>query len=101
MSRFVLPNSATIHTARHFLNLNRPFEDPTGKAILEFHPKWAHLEPVALVMVAAWGAWCKRNGVPVEALNVGRHANYAARMRLFQHLGIEFDPGITEHEIGR
>jgi hypothetical protein len=98
MPRFVLPNSATIHTARSFLERNAAFEGLDKPAVLEFHPKWAHLDPMALAMVAAWGAWCRRKGKGVEVENLGRHANYAARMRLFQLLGADYDPGIKEHE---
>lgn len=78
--------------------MNRPFEDESKPAVLEFHPKWAHLEPIALAMAAAWGAWCRRRELPVVVENLGRHANYAARMRLFQHLGIDYAPELTEHE---
>lgn len=34
----------------------------------------------------------------IEAENLGKHADYAARMRLFQHLGIDYDPAVREHE---
>ncbi|HYJ80360.1 MAG TPA: ATP-binding protein, partial [Longimicrobiaceae bacterium] len=67
-------------------------------AVLEFHPTWGYLEPFALAMVAAWGAWCRRNGLAVTAENLGRHAVYAARMRLFEHLGVDFPSGIPEDE---
>lgn len=98
MPRFTLPNSATIHTARAFLEASRPFERDSDTAVLEFHPTWGYLEPFALAMVAAWGAWCRRHGMRVVAENVGRHAVYAARMRLFEHLGAEFPSGVPIDE---
>lgn len=95
-----MPNSATIHTARAFLEGSRAFSDGRARrAVLELHPRWLHVDPMALVMLAAWGAWCRRNGYGIKVENQGPHAAYLARMRLFEHLGIEFDERrITEHE---
>ncbi|HXH38993.1 MAG TPA: ATP-binding protein [Thermoanaerobaculia bacterium] len=98
MPRFVVPNSATLHNAKAFIERNRPFFGSSRNAILEFHPRWAHLDPMALSMIASWGAWCRREGLHVRVGNLGRHAHYAARMKLFQHLGVEFDPHIVERE---
>lgn len=56
------------------------------------------MEPIALCMAAAWGAWCRRQGKRVVAENLQQQAVYAARMRLFDHLGIAYTPGIVEHE---
>jgi anti-sigma regulatory factor (Ser/Thr protein kinase) len=53
---------------------------------------------MALAMIAAWGAWCRRRGLQVTVSNLGRHAHYAARMRLFEHLGVDYDPHIIERE---
>ena len=55
MPRLTLPNNVSLHTARNFLEMNSPFEesqDP-GEGVLEFHPRWAHLEPVGLAMASA------------------------------------------------
>jgi anti-sigma regulatory factor (Ser/Thr protein kinase) len=49
-------------------------------------------------MAAAWGRWAKRQGLSLRATNLGRKTAYAGRMRLFEHLGIEFDPGLEERE---
>lgn len=92
MPRFRLPNSATIHTARAFLELGCPFRDDGGDAVLELHPQWAYLEPVALSMVAAWGAYWRRMGRSVRVETLGAHVGDAAGMRLFQHLGLEMGP---------
>ncbi len=93
-----LPNSATIHGARHFFSGCDAFGDKPGEAILEFHPRWAHLEPLALVSASAWGAWARRQGLSVSVTNLEGHARYAARMRLFEHLGIDYKPDQVEHE---
>jgi hypothetical protein len=98
MPRFELPNNASIHTARHFLEINNPFEDDSQNAVLVFRHRWAHVEPMALSMVAAWGAWCHRHGKELSVENLDRRAAYLARMRLFHHLGVDYGPGIIEHE---
>ncbi len=98
MPRLILPNSTSIHNLRAFLELNRPFENDSDTAVLELHPKWAHMEPIALCMVAAWGAWCQRQGKRIITENLNQQAVYASRMRLFGHLGIDYTPSITAHE---
>jgi len=98
MSRFIVPNCAGIHTARSLMEINRPFEDDTTTAILQLHPRWAHMEPVALAMAAAWGAWQRRHGRSIRVENLGPNANYAARMHLFQHLGAAYAFGSAEHD---
>jgi hypothetical protein len=98
MPRLVIPNSVALQNVRAFIADNRPFEEGSGEAVLEFHPQWVHMEPVALAMAAAWGTWAKRKGFPLRATNLGRKTAYAGRMRLFEHLGIDFDPGLEERE---
>lgn len=99
MPRLVLPNSVSFHTARSFLAQNDPFHsEPPGKAVLELHPNWLHLEPLGLAMAAAWGSHHRRLGQQVEILNLGARARYAARMGLFDFLGIDFSPAVQEHE---
>lgn len=97
MPRFILPTNATIHAARNFITSSDFFADD-HQALLTFEPNWVHVEPIGLAMAAAWGGWCRRRGMPVRVENLGRTADYAARMRLFEHLGIEYDPGHHEHE---
>lgn len=98
MPRITLPNSVSLHSARAFLDQNDPFKHRGGKAVLHFHKRWAHLDPFALALLAAWGRHFVREGYEVQVKNLGRHADYAARMRLFQHLNVDYDPGVTEHE---
>ena len=94
-----VPNSATIHTARAFFDASSPFRRFGKRAVLQLHPRWLHVEPMALVVIAAWGAWCRRNGYPVRVENQGPHAAYMARMRLFEHLGIGYRARpVTAHE---
>jgi anti-sigma regulatory factor (Ser/Thr protein kinase) len=87
-----------IHTARAFFSGSSPFAVNEQEAVLEFHPRWAHVEPLALSMIAAWGGWCRQQGLRITARNLGRHVDYAARMKLFQYLGIDYNPGVLEHE---
>jgi len=57
------------------------------------------MEPFALTMAAAWGAWCRRNGYSLRAENLGHRSSlYAYRMKLFEHIDVEFSPEIQEHE---
>lgn len=56
------------------------------------------MEPIALAMSAAWGAWWISQGKQVEARNLAGHTHYAGRMRLFEHLGIEYHAPHEEHE---
>jgi hypothetical protein len=92
MPRFIVPTNANIHAARSLFTSNRPFDNVGHEAVLELHPKWVHVEPLALSMIAAWGAWCRRQGYAIRVENLGKHAAYAARMRLFHHLEIDSIP---------
>ena len=94
----MIPNSVALHNVRAFMEGSQPFIDGSDHAILEFHPKWVHMEPVALAMTAAWGRWALREGYTLRAVNLGRKTAYAGRMKLFEHLEIDFDPGLEEHE---
>lgn len=99
MPRLVIPNSVALQNVRAFVANNRPFEkDDSTEAVLEFHPQWVHMEPIALAMAAAWGRWAKRQGLSLQTTSLGRKTAYAGRMKLFEHLGIEFDPGLEERE---
>lgn len=102
MAYFKIPNSASLHTVRNFLDQRHIFDPGGDVAILEFHPRWAHLEPVALSMISAWGAWCHRNGKSIEVRNLEGRYNYPARMKMFEHLGLNITVEQQEHEeVGR
>lgn len=102
MPRFTIPTDASIHTSRSFLSQNNFFERSGNTARIVFNPNYMHLEPVGLTMIAAWGAWCRRQNYNIEAINLSKRTDYAARMRLFQQLGIEYIHNVTEREeIGR
>lgn len=102
MPRFIVPTNTTIHASHSFLVQNDFFGGKADEAVLEFHPEWMHIEPIGLAMIAAWGAWCSRHGLVINVENITKRADYAARMGLFQQLGVEYHPEITEHEeIGR
>lgn len=99
MPRFKVPTNANLHAIHSFVEQNdRVFADKTKSATLQLHPKWVHVEPIALSMIAAWGAWCARRGYQLKATHLGKHADYAARMKLFQHLGIPYNPQVHERE---
>lgn len=57
-----------------------------------------HLEPFALAIIAAWGAWCRRHRMGVRVQNLTHLADYAWRMRLFEHLGVDYNPQRQEYE---
>jgi anti-sigma regulatory factor (Ser/Thr protein kinase) len=103
MPRFRIPPFVTIHQARNFLlSLNHPFDLDEDEAVLELPKKWVFVEPIGLAMISAWGAWCRRAGYRIRVENVenlGRHSEYLARMKLFQHLGTGFDSRYAEHEV--
>lgn len=98
MAHLIVPNSATLHLIRRFIDQPRLFVEEPGPAVLEFHPQWAHMEPIALAIIAAWGSWWRAQGKTVQALNLSNHTRYAARMRLFDHLAIDYHPEQVEHE---
>lgn len=99
MPELKIPNDATIRTLRNFLSVNTPFLKPNEPAILRLHRNWAYMDPMALVITAAWGGWCSRNGKQVNVVGKpGPYTNYAARMKLFQHLKIQYTIPIQEHE---
>lgn len=98
MPRLVIPNSVALQNIRAFVANNKPFVRDGDEAVLEFHPQWVYVEPVALAMAAAWGQWALGEGLSLRAVNLGRKTAYAGRMKLFEHLGIDFDPGLQERE---
>ena len=102
MATFLVPTSASIHTSKALLSNNDFFADTGEKAVIKFNTSYMYLDPMGLAMIAAWGAWCKRNKLEIEVQNITKRADYVARMKLFEMLGIEYNRQITEHEeIGR
>lgn len=98
MARLLVPNSVTLHLIRRFIDQPELFVDSPGSAVLEFHPQWAHMEPIALAMIASWGSWWRGRGKDISAKNLSNHTRYAARMRLFDHLAVNYHPEQIEHE---
>jgi hypothetical protein len=96
LPKFVVPNSASLQNVRSFFEKNFFFSNRSG-ATLEFHPRWCHVEPHVLAMAAAWGAEQLAADRAIKVKNQGR-AKYAARMKLFGHLGIDLPFDIREHE---
>jgi anti-sigma regulatory factor (Ser/Thr protein kinase) len=99
MPTLEIPNDASIHTLKNFLSVNASLFESSSPAKLRLHPTWAYMDPLALSMTAAWGGWCQRSGLKMQIDNMaGTHINYAARMRLFQHLGVPCTVNLEEHE---
>lgn len=98
MASFFVPNSASIHTSKSFLIKNDFFSNKSPVARLEFHPKWMHIEPIALSMIAAWGAWCNRNRKKIKVYNLKTQPEYAARMHLFDFIKVNYTARYKEHE---
>lgn len=98
MPKLVLFNPANIKSAKSFLTRSQPFVGDGQEAELELDPKWIQVDPFSLSMVASWGAWCRRLSKRVRVKNIGKHANYLARMKLFQQLDNDYNPPIIEHE---
>ena len=69
MARLKIPNSASLHTLYSFLRQRRFFTMEPGPAVLEFHREWLHMEPIALAMTAAWGAWWRAQGKDIAVRN--------------------------------
>lgn len=98
MSIIRVPNSASLHTAKAFLSLNDFFAVSGMRAVLRLDPRWMHIEPFALAMLAAWGHWCRRHGIEIQVENLGPKGDYAWRMHLFEHLGVDYAPARVERE---
>lgn len=83
-ARISISNNVSLHALGNFLGQNEFFPDSPGSFIVKFHPKFVYLQPFALAMLAAWGAYWKERGVPMHCENIGSlGVAYAARMKLF------------------
>lgn len=98
MASFNLETDTSIHTCASFMDRNNFFVNGSPNAKLVFQPNWLYVDPMGLAMLAAWGAWCKRTGKNIEVVNLNKRANYAARMKVFDHLGVSYKPEINEKE---
>ena len=98
MSEVDLATDTSIHTLKHLLDTNNFFDQRGKTAKLVFPERWLHIDPMGLSMIAAWGAWCLRNGKKVEIPKITKVSNYAARMKIFDHLKIPHNSHIKERE---
>lgn len=106
MPRFNFSNSSSLHGLAAFLNASDYFGRAEEAPILRFYPGWTFAEPVALVAAAAWGAWCRRKpGAQIQIENRFRPSgiesaasNFAARMKLYDSIGLNDPPIVHEHE---
>lgn len=55
--RIEVPNGASIHAVRSFLNRNAFFPLNPAAFVVRFHPRFVYLQPFALAMLAAWGSY--------------------------------------------
>lgn len=100
MPEIRVPNSVSIHAVRNFIDQNPAFfsDETHDNATLRLHPEWMHIEPYGLVMIAAWGRWCRRQGYDIDVQNLGPKADYAWRMHVFDHLDVDYTPDRQERE---
>ena len=98
MAEFIVPTNATVNAARSFLSGSSYFDLDSQEANLIFHPKWMHMEPFALSMIAAWAGWCIENSLRINIHNLTQKVDYAWRMSLFENLPVEYHPSRIEHE---
>jgi anti-sigma regulatory factor (Ser/Thr protein kinase) len=101
MPQLIVTHQVSLHAAHSFLMAQRGWFDRSSEAVLTLHPRWPHLEPVGFAILAAWAAWCRREGMPIRVENLeelGTWLEYAARMRLLEHLGIDYQQQYEEHE---
>lgn len=103
MAEFKVSTNGTLQAAKSFLSASNYFDLSQQTARLIFAPKWMHMEPFALAMIAAWAGWCEQKALPMQVEGLTRSAAYAWRMKLFQYLpSIEYNPPRIEHaEAGR
>lgn len=95
-----LTNQTSIHVLGSFLGANKffPAETPS-EIVLNFHPRFGFLQPFSLAMLAAWGDFWRKQGVPIRCGNLNASGvAYAWRMGLFRFLDAQYSPGRSEHE---
>ncbi len=94
-----IPNQASIHSLGNFLGGNQFFATGASRFELVFHPRFVYLQPFALSMLAAWGDYWTKQGVPIICRNISASGvDYAWRMGLFSILRIDHKPAREEHE---
>lgn len=94
-----IPNEASAHILRSFLNRNIFFAEDATEFEMSFHPRFIYMQPFALAMLAAWGHYCTARGIPVRCPNLGTSGiDYAWRMGLFRALRVEYEPARKVHE---
>lgn len=106
MPQFNFTNSSSLHSLGAFLNASDFFGRPEDSPTLRFYPNWTFAEPVALAAAAAWSAWCKRrpeNQIQIENRfrpngSESPASNFAARMKLYEAIGLANPPVVHEHE---
>lgn len=90
-----LPNSAFIGNINSFIReLNTEGENELK---ITTHDEWIHVHPLVLCMTAAIGCDIDSDKIECDSLTA-KSSHYLERMNLFQHLDIEPEIEIEEHE---
>jgi len=97
--RIHIPNQGSLHCLNFFLSMNNFFPRKVDRFEMIFHPQMVYLQPYALSMLAAWGDYWERQGVPIQFQNLhSTSLAYAWRMGLFNFLRAQYEPTREEHE---
>jgi hypothetical protein len=94
-----LPHSAALQNIRTLIQSNAFFASSADGFRLVFPTSGLHLQPPAIAMLGAWGAWCAATGRPVACVNANMtRLRYLVRMRLFDHLPTPPPGSVQEFE---
>jgi anti-sigma regulatory factor (Ser/Thr protein kinase) len=98
-----LPSSFALKQVRSVLSRVSFFPGTLeGDLSLSFHPKWQHLEPIGVAMLAAWHAYWKGQGANFHIRNAHTKSTaYAGRVGLLRHLGVRRRVSIAHEAAGR
>lgn len=99
MASIDVPTNSNLHAARNFFGHFDFFAvENVDRVEINLHPTWMHIDPLGLVMLAAWADWQKLHDRTVAVNNVGKNADYIWRMRLFDFVDTDYQPARQEHE---
>lgn len=97
--RIELPTAVAMHQIRNVLNRADFFPPNPARITLSFHPQKNHFDPMGIAMLASWASYWRSRNVPIDLANTNHPSlGYAARMGLFEALGVDYPRPIEEHE---
>ncbi len=95
-----IPNSASIRNAGHVLR-GVDWTQDKDEVTIRFHPRYCHLQPWVMSMLAAWALRHRAAGGTIKVENEHR-AQYAWRFNLQDYLGVTVaNPPTSHDETGR